>query len=60
MGRVADITEAFTTHPMLPPDPSGRKARLLATTLIEAFADARDARLFGIRQDGVLACVAFG
>lgn len=53
------IAEAFSTHPLLPPDPSGGRARLLGRALMEAFAEAPDARLFGIRHDGRLACAAF-
>ena len=54
------IAEAFRTHPLLPPDPSGGKARLLAKAIIEGFANAPDSCLFGIRgDDGRLACAAF-
>jgi len=59
----AEIVEAFAAafkdHPILPPDPSGRKSRLLATSLLDAFAAAPDARVFGIRRDGRLDCAAF-
>ncbi len=60
-GEAVDvIAEAFRTHPLLPPDSSGRKAKLLAKAIIEAFAKAPDSRLFGIRgDDGRLACAAF-
>ena len=50
---------AFSEHPLLPPDPSGRRSRLLATSILNAFAAAPDARLFGIRRDGGLDCAAF-
>lgn len=59
----AEIVEvfgaAFSAHPLLPPDPSGRRARLMAKSLLDAFATAPDARVFGIRQDGRLDCAAF-
>ena len=61
--RRSEIVEvfgaAFSEHPLLPPDPSGRGARLLATAILEAFTAAPDARLFGIRRDGRLDCAAF-
>lgn len=50
---------AFRGHPLLPPDPSGRRSRLLAISLLDAFGAAPDARLFGIRRDGRLDCAAF-
>jgi len=50
---------AFNGHPLLPPDSSGRKSRLLSTALLDAFAAAPDARVFGIRRDGRLDCAAF-
>lgn len=56
---VETIGAAFREHPLLPPDPSGRKSRLMAKSLLDAFAAAPDARVFGIRQDGRLDCAAF-
>ena len=63
---LADRTEivetfgaAFRGHPVLPPDPSGRRSRLLATSILDAFAAAPDARVFGTRRDGRLGCAAF-
>jgi hypothetical protein len=63
---LADRTEivetfgaAFRGHPVLPPDPSGRRSRLLATSILDAFAAAPDARVFGMRRDGRLGCAAF-
>ncbi|MHC4824859.1 MAG: GNAT family N-acetyltransferase [Planctomycetota bacterium] len=56
---VSVIAEAFRTHPMLPPDSSGGKARLLSMAIMDAFAEAPDARWFGIRSGGELACAAF-
>jgi ribosomal protein S18 acetylase RimI-like enzyme len=53
------IGAAFSTHPLLPPDPLGGKARLLATAILDAFQEAPDARVFGIRRDGRLDCAAF-
>lgn len=50
---------AFRDHPMLPPDSSGRLAHLMAVSILDAFAGAPDATLFGISRDGALACVAF-
>ena len=50
---------AFKQHPLLPPDPSGRTSRLLAEALLDAFADAPDSRVFGIRRDERLDCAAF-
>ncbi len=59
----AEIQEAFgaafSGHPLLPPDPSGRRSRLLAKSILDAFVAAPDARLFGIRRDGRLDCAAF-
>lgn len=59
----AEIVEvfgaAFNEHPLLPPGQCGRRSRLLATSFLDAFAAAPDARLFGIRRDGRLDCAAF-
>ncbi len=53
------LANAFRDHPMLPPDPTGRKSHLMAVAILDAFAGAPDATLFGISRDGELACVAF-
>lgn len=53
------LADAFRDHPMLPPDPTGRKSHLMAVAILEAFADAPDATLFGVSRNGELACVAF-
>ena len=53
------IGNAFRKHPHMPPDPSGRRSCLLAATLLNAFADAPDARLFGVRRGERLDCAAF-
>ena len=50
---------AFAGHPMIPPDPSGRRSRLMVKSLLDGFAAAPDARWFGIKRDGRWACVAF-
>jgi ribosomal protein S18 acetylase RimI-like enzyme len=50
---------AFSGHPLLPADPTGGRSRLLARSLLDAFAAAPDARVFGIRRDGRLDCAAF-
>ncbi|NER84864.1 MAG: GNAT family N-acetyltransferase [Leptolyngbya sp. SIO1D8] len=53
------LTDAFRDHPMLPPEPTGRKSHLMAVAILDAFAGAPDATLFGISCKGELACVAF-
>ncbi|MEO0490462.1 MAG: GNAT family N-acetyltransferase [Cyanobacteria bacterium P01_A01_bin.123] len=53
------LANAFRDYPMLPPDPTGRKSHLMAVALLDAFAGAPDATLFGISRNGELACVAF-
>jgi ribosomal protein S18 acetylase RimI-like enzyme len=53
------FSAAFNGHPLMPPDPTGRRSRLLATSILSAFAAAPDARLFGIRRNGRLDCAAF-
>ena len=53
------LANAFHNHPMLPPDPTGRRSHLMAVTILDAFAGAPDARLLGISGDDELACVAF-
>lgn len=53
------LAAAFRGHPMLPPDPTGRRSRLMVVALLDAFANAPDATLFGFSQNGELACVAF-
>jgi ribosomal protein S18 acetylase RimI-like enzyme len=62
-GSRTDLVEifalAFSSHPLLPPDPTGRGAGTLAASLLDAFAAAPDARRFGIRRDGQLDCAAF-
>ena len=49
---------AFSQHPLLRPDLSGRRLRLLAASMLKAFAAAPGARVFGIRRDGRLDCAA--
>ena len=56
---VETFGEAFRGHPVLPRDASGRRSRLLATSILDAFVAAPDARVFGIRRDGRLDCAAF-
>ena len=53
------ISLAFIDHPMLPSDPSGRKSRMMAQTVLGTFAQAPDAHTFGVRQAGKIACAAF-
>ncbi|NER80948.1 MAG: GNAT family N-acetyltransferase [Leptolyngbya sp. SIO1D8] len=53
------LANAFRDHPMFPPDPTGRRSRLMPAAIFDAFADAPDATLFGISRDDELACVAF-
>jgi len=53
------LATAFRDHPMLPPDPTGRRSHLMAVAILDAFAGAPEAALFGISRDGELACVAF-
>ena len=53
------IGQAFSDHPHMPADPSGRRSRRMVATLLNTFAAAPDARLFGIRHNGRLACAAF-
>ena len=55
---VETIAVAFSDHPMMPPGQSAAKLRLMATSMLKAFADAPDARLFGIRREGNLDCAA--
>ena len=50
---------AFSQHPLLPPDPSGGKARLMVKAILDAFRDAPDANTFGIRKEGRICCAAF-
>ncbi len=59
MEAVEVIGQAFRDHPHMPSDPSGRRSRMLVTTLLKTFAAAPDARLLGIRRDGRLDCAAF-
>ncbi len=53
------IGQAFSDHPQMPADPSGRRSRLMVSTLLNTFAAAPDAQLFGVRVDGRLDCAAF-
>ena len=53
------IAKAFSDHPHMPPDPTGRRPRLMIANLLNTFANATDAKLFGIRRDGQLHCAAF-
>ena len=53
------IGQAFSDHPHMPVDPSGRKSRLMVSTLLNTLAAAPDAQLFGVRRDGRLDCAAF-
>jgi hypothetical protein len=56
---VGTFEAAFRGHPVLPPDPSDRRSRLRATSILAAFANAPDAHVFGIRRGGRLDCAAF-
>lgn len=53
------IGAAFREHPHIPPDPSGRRSRRLASSILSAFKLAPNAHLFGIRCDGRVDCAAF-
>ena len=53
------LANAFRDHPMFPPDPTGRRSYLMGIALLDAFASAPDATLFGISRDSKLVCVAF-
>ncbi len=53
------FADAFATHPLMPPDPTGRLPRRIVQTLLSAFASAPDARVFGIRQQGRVLSAAF-
>ena len=50
---------AFHDHPLMPPDPSGRRARRLVKSLLAAFAAAPNAQVFGIRREGRVVSAAF-
>jgi ribosomal protein S18 acetylase RimI-like enzyme len=59
-GEAIDVlATAFCDHPMLSADPTGRRSHLMAVAILDAFAGAPDATLFGISRDGKLVCVAF-
>jgi ribosomal protein S18 acetylase RimI-like enzyme len=57
------LGEAFSTHPMVPPDPPGKPthwgATLMMGTMLKAFSGAPDANILHIDRDGEPACVAF-
>ncbi|MEM6451803.1 MAG: GNAT family N-acetyltransferase [Cyanobacteria bacterium P01_D01_bin.105] len=53
------LANAFRNYPLFPPDPTGRKSHLMVVALLDAFASAPDATLFGLSRRGELACVAF-
>ena len=53
------FSAAFSGHPLLPPDPTGRRSRLLAKSILAAFAAAPDAHVFAIRRHGRLDSAAF-
>ena len=55
---VETISVAFSDHPMMSRGLSAEKSRLMVTSMLKAFADAPDARLFGIRREGHLDCAA--
>ena len=44
------LTAAFRDHPMMPPDPTGKKARIMMETFLRVFGDAPDAQVFGVRS----------
>lgn len=59
-GEAIDVlATAFRNHPILPPDPVGRRSQLMAVAVLDAFAGAPDATLLGISRNSELACVAF-
>ena len=53
------IGQAFSDHPHMPVDPSGRRSQLMVSTLLNTFSAAPDAELFGAFRDGRLDCAAF-
>ena len=55
---IETIAIAFSDHPMMPPDSSAEKLRMVRS-MLQAFTEAPDARLFGIRREGNLDCAAF-
>jgi ribosomal protein S18 acetylase RimI-like enzyme len=55
---VAVFGEAFSDHPLMSADPTGRTPRFLANAILDAFSDAPEAQLFGIRRNGRLDCAA--
>ncbi len=56
---VETIAVAFADHPMMPPGISAKKRRRMVRAMLQAFAKAPDAKLFGIGRNGDLACAAF-
>ena len=59
-GEAIDVlATAFQDHPTMPADPHGRRSHLMIVGLLDAFAGAPDATLFGITREESLATVAF-
>jgi GNAT superfamily N-acetyltransferase len=53
------LKQAFATHPMLPPGTPIETTEAMLELIINSFGTTEEARLYGIRKEGALACVSF-
>jgi GNAT superfamily N-acetyltransferase len=53
------LKQAFATHPMLPPGTPIETIEAMLELIIDSFGTTEKAHLYGIRKEGVLACVSF-
>jgi GNAT superfamily N-acetyltransferase len=53
------LKQAFATHPMLPPGTPIQTTEAMLELIIDSFGAEGKAYLYGIREEGILACVSF-
>jgi len=53
------LKEAFASHPMFPPGTPQATTEAFLELIIDSFGHAEEAWLYGIRREGILACVSF-
>ena len=53
------LRQAFAKHPMLPPGTPVQTTEAMLELMIDSFGGKGKAYLYGIRKEGILACVSF-
>ncbi len=53
------LKQAFATHPILPPNTAIQTTEAMLELMIDSFGGTEKAYLYGIRKEGMLACISF-